>query len=325
MKYLVSVLHIAGMLGLMGCISMGSASEDHFKTYIDSTKPESRSRRQTNNRCDDFIFETTCSSSYAQNYINALSKCGEQANHGIAAFNHSCAKTNKGKYCFNDLTISYIYRNCSTSLCSTGCRNTLIESSCCANGGPIGITQYFNNCREAVPSPCKSSLRIPKITQSPTCTTSEDYDKAIFIAYCENRSPIISALKRDGNCEEFIYSREVYCSIRNGKYCHLEELGDSPGLQLIETANECLISSNDISECCHFINDIKDMVGCCIHYSNRTGPRLFWPMVFNRSQWNQCNIVIPTLCNAASPNNISFINFMFTVFISIFLMISYPQ
>ena len=328
MKYLVSALHIAGILGFMGCISMGSTSEDLFKTYIDSTKPVSRSRRQTTEndyKCADIFSKTLCSPSFAQNYINAISKCGEQANRDIASTNSSCAKNNKGKYCINDLTITYIYRNCSTSPCSTGCRNALTESSCCVNDRTNSYIQYFSNCGIAVPSPCKSSLSIPKITQEPTCTTSEDYDKTSFIAICENISPSISALKRDGDCEELINYYEADCSIRNGKYCYLELLGDSPGSQSIETAHECLISSNDTSECCHFINDIKDMVGCCFHYSNLTDYRYYGSMVFNRTLWNQCNILIPSLCNAASTNNISFINFMFTVLMSIFLFIRYPQ
>ena len=328
---MTSVLHIAGILGLalaMGCISMGSASENHIKNYIDSTKPASRSRRQTteiDNKCDGIFSEALCSSSSAQNYINAISKCGEQAIHDIATLNHSCAKNNKGKYCFNDFTRNYIYGNCSISSCSIGCRNALTETSCCVNDEIDSITQYFNNCRKALPSPCKSSLRIPTITQGPTCTTSEDYEKTKFIAFCENKSPSVSALKRDGDCEELINNTEAYCSIRNGMYCHLELLGNSPGLQSIVTAHECLISSNDTSECCHFINDIKDMVGCCFHYSNLTDYRLYGSMVFNSNLWNQCNILIPNLCNTASTNNISFINFMFTIFMSIFLLISYPQ
>ena len=304
---------------------MGSASEDHFKTYIDSTKPASRSRRQTtenDNKCSGILFEALCSSSVAQNFINAISKCGEQANRAIAS---SCVKNNKGKYCINDLTINYIIFNCSTSSCSTGCRNALTETNCCVNDGTDSITQYFSNCRKAVPSPCKSSLRIPKITQDPTCNTSEDYTKTSFIAQCDNRSPIISALKKDRDCEDLTNYYEAYCSIRNGKYCYLELFGDSPGSQSIENAHECLISSNNTSKCCHFINDIKDMVGCCFHYSNLTDYRFYGSMVFNRSLWNQCNILIPNLCNAASTNNISFINFMFTVFMSILLYISYPQ
>ena len=243
---------------------MGSASEGQFKTYIDSTKPASRSRRQTTERdhmCAGIFSGTVCSSSFPQNYINALSKYGEQANRRIASLNSRCAKNNEGKYCFNDSTINYINGNCSISSCSTGCRNALTESSCCVNDGTNSNTQYFNNCRKAVPSPCKSSVRIPKITQDPTCTTSEDYEKNTFIAFCENISPIISALKRDGHCEELLNYYEAYCSIQNGKYCHLERLGDSPGSQSIVTAHECLISSNDTSECCHFINDIKDNYG----------------------------------------------------------------
>ena len=331
MKYLTSVLHIAGILGLvlaMGCISMGSTSENHFKTYIDSTKPASRSRRQTTEndfKCTGIISKAYCSSSFAQNYINAISKCGEQANSDIASFNYSCAKNNKGKYCNNDLTISYIYGNCSTSSCSTGCRNALTETSCCVTDGTNSNTQYFSNCGLAVPSPCKSSLRIPKITQGPTCITSDDYGKKAFTAFCDNISPIISALKRDSDCEYVTNVYEAYCSIRNGKYCYLELLGDSPGSQSIENAQECLISSNDTSECCHFINDIKDKVGCCFHYSNLTDYRFVGSMVFNRNLWNQCNIIIPNLCNAASTNSISFINFMFTVFMSILWLINYSQ
>ena len=331
MKYLTSVLHIAGILGLalaMGFISMGSASEDLFKTYIDSTKPVSRSRRQTtenDDKCNGNLLDAACSSSFAQNYINALSKCGEQANRDIATWNFLCGKNNKEKYCFNDLTINYVRGNCSTLSCSTGCRNTLTETNCCVNDGSNSITQYFSNCSKTIPSPCKSSLRIPSVTQGPTCTTSEEYEKKHFTATCDNISPLISALKRDSDCEYFTNDNEAYCSIRNGKYCHLELLSDSPELRSIENAHECLVSSNHTSECCHFINDIKDKVGCCFHYSNLTNYRFYGSMVFNRSLWNQCNILIPNLCNAASTNNISFINFMFTVFMSIFLLVSYPQ
>ena len=282
-----------------------------------------RSRRQTNgdiSKCGIISARAQCSSSYAQNYINAISKCGGNAATSINTIEYTCRKNRNGEYCGEIYNTGYVTGNCSGSSCSSGCFNILREGDCCLNEPSGGFTRYFTDCRFPLPSPCaKSRLRIPAITQDNSCTSVQDFERIQFAAICDNIQPIINALDRDDTCKNFSDAYKDVCASRNDQYCWLElnltrSNGDSVGLRSLQAAgNECPSISTCSLQCNSSLSFVKKTVGCCIQSVNNS---LIYTPEFNTAildsrLWKKCGIPLPSKCSATS----KYVIYIFIVFL----------
>ena len=271
----------------------------HFRASPSSP----RSRRQTS-ECGIIPARAQCSSSSAQNYINAISKCGGDADAAsiITDTEFACRKNKKGQYCGEVLDTGYVFFNCSASSCSTGCINILREADCCLNEPDGTYTQYFIACGIPLPSPCaKSRLRIPTIMQDSSCS-----DNIQYAAICDTIQPIINALDRYDACKNNSDVLKDYCTSRNGQYCWLELnlTGDSVGLRSLQEAdNECSSTSTCSLQCSSSLSFVKKTVGCC--FQSLVNNSLLYAQYFNTTivdsrLWNECGIPSPSKCSAAS-------------------------
>ena len=273
----------------------------HFRASPSSP----RSRRQTT-ECDIISARAQCSSPSAQNYINAISKCGGDADAAsiITDTEFNCRKNKKGQYCGEVSDTDYVLGNCSASSCSPGCINILREGDCCLNEPDGTYTQYFIACGIPLPSPCaKSRLRIPTITQDSSCSANIQ-----VAAYCDSIQPIINSLDRDDACKNISDLFKNYCSTsRNGQYCSLElySTGDSVGLRSLQAAyNECPSTSTCSLQCSSSLSFVKKTVGCC--FQSWVNNSVVYAEYFNTTTivdsrlWNECGIPSPSKCSAAS-------------------------
>ena len=270
-----------------------------------------RSRRQTNvdDICRIISLRAQCSSSFAQNLINAISKCGRNADtFNIIALESACRKNQNGQYCGESLnTGSYVTGNCSGSSCSPGCLNILREANCCLNESSGIYTRYFNACGIPLPSPCESRLQIPTITQDNSCISTQDSDLIQFATVCDNIQPIIDAWDRDDTCKLLSDASRNECASRNGQYCRLElnitiSNGDSVGLRsLQEAVNECPSTSTCSLQCNSSLSSVEKTVGCCIQsVNNSVGYTPDFNTVLDSRLWNKCGIPFPSKCSATS-------------------------
>ena len=276
----------------------------HFRT-----SRSLRSRRQTNvddiySECRIILTRAECSSYTAQNYINAISKCGRKATTSITDTELACRNDHNGEYCGEYLNTGYVTGNCSGSSCSPGCFNILREADCCLNGQSGVYTRYFTACRIPLPSPCaKSRLRIPTITQTNSCISTQDFKRIEFAAECDNIRPIIYALERDDACKNFSDGYKDACASRNGQYCWLELnlTGDSVGLRSLQAAaNECPSTSTCSLQCKSSLSFLKKTVGCCIQSVNNSfiyTPE-FNTAILDSRLWNKCGVPLPSKCSA---------------------------
>ncbi len=164
-----------------------------------------RIRRQTSNInncqvCIDIIYRTFCSSSYAQNYINAISKCGDKATRGYD-YKVGCQRNSAGKYC-GEAVLNVGSTCTSDSSCSRGCSNSLRQAGCCVNTPDDIYSQLLTACRITKPSPCsKSHITQPTVTSDPSCDSDFEFDRISFTARCDNIDPIVRALSRKDVCQ----------------------------------------------------------------------------------------------------------------------------
>ena len=236
--------------------------------------------------CEAVINRAYCSTSFAQNFINSLSKCGEE----VSNTELNCRKSERGLFCLEALT--YVYRNCSGT-CTAECSNSLWLAGCCANNGTSSLSTYLAICNISLPSPCKrSSLQIPNIVQDRSCT-SRDYTSA----FCDNIGPLITALARDEACKEDTEAQRDLCSSKNGQYC---EEDSSIGFQAIrKSTNNCPSVSNCSLQCHTSLNLVKNTVGCCFPYYNTTASPS-QSSVHSTQLWNTCGIPVPQRCGSFS-------------------------
>ena len=284
----------------------------------------SRSRRQTNEddirKCGIIAARAQCSSSFAQNFINAISKCGGNASVlSITVIEFACRKNQNGEYC-GEINTGYVTGNCTAS-CSPGCFNILKEVDCCLNE-PFGIyTRYFTACGIPVPSPCaKSRLRIPTIMQDTSCNSTQDFERILFTAICDNIRPFVNALDRDDTCIIISDAYKDQCASRNGQYCFLElnftgSNGDSVGIRSLQAAaNECPSTSTCSLQCNSSLSFVEKTVGCCIQSVNNS---LSYTSEYNNTAfldsrlWNKCGIPLPSKCSATS----KYVIYIFIVFL----------
>ena len=287
-----------------------------------------RSRRQTSeadmSECRAISARASCSSSYAQNFINTISKCGDQATTTIKSIEFSCQKTKNDEYCGEVFNRAYMINNCSASSCSTNCFNSLRQADCCLNDGSHTYTPYFMACKIPLPSPCANShLQIPAITQEMSCTSTREYGLTALVAGCDNVQPIFNALSRDDTCKPFSDALKDLCNSRNGQYCFLAlnttgSDGDSVGLRSLHAAaSVCSSVSACSSQCSSSLNVVKNTVGCCIHTINSSVISFSeFHNISDSSLWKQCGIPFPRHCSSAFINVINtFIVFSLVIII----------
>ena len=115
----------------------------------------SRNRRQAaeDNYCYGLIARAHCSMGYVQNYVNAIRKCGADAN-TVNAIELSCRKSERGLYCIE--AMAYVAGNCTGSTCTAGCSNSLRLAGCCVIGGASSQIKYLTTCNIQIPSPWKT-------------------------------------------------------------------------------------------------------------------------------------------------------------------------
>ncbi len=282
----------------------GNGSACHPMPFCSSSL---RYRRQSSDissqLCDSININTACSSSYAQNYVNAISKCGNRATTVIKYFEDLCQKNYAGKYCGEALL--YIHSKCSASRCSSECSYSLRQAGCCVNHDPYGFySQYLTACGIYTPLPCsKSRIRQPTVTSDPSCDTYFEYERISFIAHCNNFNPIVRALSREDVCQSLEDNSRAYCSSRNGQYCLVEfnatsSTGKSAGIAAFQKANrECSFTSNCSVACKDSLISLNNTVGCCLHAFNISIDFSFFS-VFNVHEWNECGITLPQSCDA---------------------------
>ena len=93
------------------CLFLDAASATD---YHNSHYPLMRNRRQTavenQHYCNAVTFREYCSTSYAQNFINAISKCGERASSDVDLFESLSHKNKQELFCSEVLV--YFIGNC---------------------------------------------------------------------------------------------------------------------------------------------------------------------------------------------------------------------
>ena len=318
MSLILALVFTLGALVLNGNCSVGGDLLGVFKPpnhVIVSSSNTERHRRQTTDTdivtCAAAATVASCDSSFIQNYVNAISKCGNQAGADINSIESNCRKNSRREYCGE--AFIYVSGNCSSidsSSCSTNCFNSLQQAGCCLNQGGNIYSQYLTACSIPEPSPCpKSNIRLPTLRADSSCDTLEEYQVTAFIANCDNISPLLGTLEKQQNCgitEEYI---QDLCSSRNGRYC-LAELnlttgyygGDSLGVRALEEAGRVCSSVSGCTLACNSsLNFVRSTVGCCVNSVNATFGSGIYPdldRALKPSQWENCDISYPKKCDA---------------------------
>ena len=248
-----------------------------------------------------------CSSSFNQDYINALSKCGERARSAITSSEHFC-RQNGDVYCGEHS--SYISYNCTQS-CTTQCANALRQAGCCLNGDSW-YQEWLNRCNISMPERCPpSKLQIPNISQQSSCS-SDEYNKQEVKAMCDNIGLLINGFNQEERCKPYSNNHRDYCSYNDNQYC-VNKLY-SAGLQALEeAANDCssyLLSSGCSDQCKDTLNEVESTVGCCIHALNVTGSSI--PLSLTNS-WEKCETPVPPKCGGNSITLSSVLGSLFIV------------
>jgi len=250
-----------------------------------------------------------CSSSFFQDFINAISKCGEQARQDIMNFEYVC-RQNQGVYCA-EYSVS-IDDHCISNSCSTGCANALKLAGCCSNDGSLRRAWFHSRCGIPMPERCPpSDIRIPEIIQESSCTNTTEYEEQLFKAFCGGVGIFVKAFNSEERCAPFTEYYRDYCSVKDNQFCQIElDLAssfnsDSAGLRAISKAvNNCSSSSDCSIPCNNSLSLVKSTVGCCIHAINATLPGItptIENIVYaNTVLWEKCGIPVPQPCRGYS-------------------------
>ena len=256
----------------------------------------SGNRRQTSEDyyCNGVIARAHCSTGYLQNYVNAISKCEGKVS-AINAYELSCRKSERGLFCGEAL--AYVDGNCTGSICTVGCSNSLMLAGCCANDGTDRRIGYLTTCNIQFPSPCRrSKLQIPNIALDLSCPSTD-----LNLARCDNIRPVLNIIEREEACKEDTEWLRDFCSSRNGQYCFYEMDSSSDEFQAIKsTGYACPSVSNCSRQCNTSLNFVKNTVGCCFHYANTTAPSYTRNSVYSAQLWNTCGIPVPQRCGSFS-------------------------
>ena len=250
--------------------------------------------------CDLLEARSKCYSSFNQDYINAVSKCGEQARPDITSVEYSC-RQNGDVYCGEHSL--YISSNCTSyPSCSTQCANALRQAGCCLNGDSW-YQELLNRCNIPMHEHCPpSKIQIPNISQQIYCSSANDYSKQILQATCDNIGLVLNGLNQEKRCKKFSNDHRVLCRSKDNQYC-INELYFNPPYAELEAvdkaANNCSSSSssNCSDQCKDALSEVESTVGCCIHALNVRGSSL--PLSITNS-WEKCEIPVPPKCGGNS-------------------------
>ena len=235
-----------------------------------------------------------CSSSFNQDYINALSKCGERARSAITSSEHSC-RQNGDVYCGEHSL--YISSNC-TGSCTTQCANALRQGGCCLNGDSW-YQELLNRCNISMPERCSPSIiQIPNISQQSSCS-SDEYNKQEVKAMCDNIDLLINGFNQEERCEPFSNNYRDYCSYKDNQYC-VNQLSSARLQAVEEAANNCsstLLSFGCSDQCNGTLSQVESTVGCCIHALNATDSSIALSLT---NSWEKCEIPVPPKCGGNS-------------------------
>lgn len=275
--------------------------------------------------CARFLYDTQCNnSSYAQNYINAVSQCGSLGSSVAIAAENQCRMNQVGDYCgliagldnslFDTLfTCQEAFPNCSME-CHDSLTMLKNHHGCCLNSN-MDLKSFFMTCSMAFPTACPpTSIMIPDSTsENPSCTSMEDIASLSlnFLCTIQNIQPVLNALMSN-NCDEAASLTEISCSYRNGKYC-IDELVSQENSNSASTfINNCLNqnASGCNSRCRNSITSQKNKFGCCLNIFNASDQVIplysgAYQTIFDNDLWNMCDIPPPDVCelkliNAAS-------------------------
>ena len=247
-----------------------------------------------------------CSSSFNQDYINALSKCGQRARPAIISSEHSC-RQNGDVYCGEHYL--YISYNCTQS-CNTQCEYALRQAGCCLNGSSL-----YHSCNIFMPERCPpSKIQIPNISQQSSCS-SDEYNKQEVKSMCDNIYLLINGFNQEKRCKPFSNNYRDYCSYKDNQYC-VNQLSSATFQDVKEAANNCsssLLSSGCSDQCKDALCQVNSTVGCCIHALNATDTSIALSLT---NSWKKCKIPVPPKCGG---NSIT----LSSVFGSLFIVASF--
>jgi len=290
------------------CLFLDAVSTASYgQSTLDSVSSLTRSRRQTaredQHHCAAVASREHCSTSYAQNLINAISECGDNATSGITSiFESHCRQNDQGLFCGEAL--DYVTGNCTAATCRAECFNSLRQAGCCINEESFSFYRILTTCNISMPSPCpQSNLEIPEIVRNSSCTTAKFKEITLSVS-CDNIKPVIAALSEQDMCKAPKEIQQDICSSRNGQYC-LVELGLAKSnttpteIQAIRNVDrDCPSLSNCTIQCNSSLNFVKDSIGCCFPSLNATFSLLSYA---NSSQlWKACEIPVPQRCDNTS-------------------------
>ena len=268
--------------------------------------------------CSLLEARSKCSSSFNQDYINALSKCGQRAISDIVGSEHSC-RQNGDVYCGEHYW--YVISNCTQS-CTTQCANALRQAGCCFNGDSL-YQELLNRCNISMPERClPSKLQIPNISQQSSCS-SDDYNKQEVKAMCDNIDLLINGFNQEERCEPFSSNYRDYCSYKDNQYC-VNQLSSARLQAVEEAANNCsssLLSFGCSDQCKDTLSEVESTVGCCIHALNATDTSIALSLT---DSWKKCEIPVPPKCggNSITLSPVSSIT-LSSVFGSLFIVASF--
>ena len=215
----------------------GSANLHELAGFVPHPRIARQVGQSETKRCTNVVLQARCSTTnYAQDALNAASKCGAASTAYISAVEGVCRKNpDTGDYCGSALldvigSLEALPQVCSSS-CSSQCRDrirsVLNSAGCCSNSNSavnVVVSPYLSLCGLSLPSACPaSSLNIPSASAG-FCSLLNIQD-IIFGFRCRksNIQPILDALK-SANCDDFTTTVESDCSYRNGQYCYEQVL-----------------------------------------------------------------------------------------------------
>ena len=300
---------------------------------IDGFTASKQSDSKPHSECAKIRSRTQCSTSYGQNYVDALSKCGSQGSVHINYTESQCRKNDNGEYCGVVLTSSsvaqFILENCTDDKsCTPGCadilRKTLDYVGCCFTGS--AFARYYNSCGIFLPPPCSpSSLKIPTIKyDSPCSSSSDEFTKEEYLAQCESIPPVYQALIAEKECKVLADEHNLSCSMRNNQYCAIQlqifnkQHSNSTGMQAIfRAASHCPTDTSCSSQCKNSLSIVKEEVGCCINTfdSSILDYQANFTSLLSDKLWNKCGIKRPKTCNASAKMYIGPFIVLFTIIV----------
>jgi len=302
--------------------------EEANKSGFSSVKP---SDAVPYTECAKIRSRTQCTSSYTQNYINSLSKCGKKGSVQIDQLESQCRQNEHGEYCgalvSSSSVASIILDNCTDpTSCPAGCADVLMSAlklvGCCFVGS--AFTTYFNSCDITLPPPCPaSSLVIPPTIYDPSCSTSEEYAVREYIATCENRAPVLQALSSIHQCDYLVQQYNLSCSIRNSQYCmvQLEAFSkNSAKMQaLYKAATQCASSSECSPQCKGSLASVVEEIGCCINTfdSHVLDFHVNFTNILSNELWETCGLEKPETCSACVMTSLGPLIVITTIIISL--------